>query len=229
MNNSWVIGHTYTIAGTIIHGDERGRSIGFPTANIDIPANGPEDGVWAGTIQIHPEFDGPTYLTAVSIGTRPTYYSSGIRLLEAHIINFEGDLYGATAEVSLLHFIRGQAKFQDTKKLIEQINRDVSNVKDWANNLESSNLSNKKSKSDTSRGNNIRRTNPTINNEIDRVQLNKIRIQARGERRNEAIFNALDRRQPEVALTHEWLSEETGIPVQYLLWKYPDLGVLSQT
>src|SRR5690349_13767408 len=86
--------------GVVEHGDARGREIGFPTANISLAHDGIPDGVWVGTVRIDPEAGGKTYLAAVSMGRRPTYYRKGIRLLEAHLLDFNGDMYGRTVEVT---------------------------------------------------------------------------------------------------------------------------------
>ena len=90
------------IEGFVEHGDERGRRLGFPTANLhDVSAVG-LDGVYAATFQIDPANDGPRYVAAVSVGRRPTYYGRhGVRLLEAHVLDFHGDLYGRRVRVEL--------------------------------------------------------------------------------------------------------------------------------
>ena len=85
--------------GTVEHGDRRGRELGFPTANVAVPAQVclPADGVYGGTFR---GADGVVRLAAISLGTRPTFYDeTGMLLLEAHVLDFDGDLYGQPAAV----------------------------------------------------------------------------------------------------------------------------------
>lgn len=108
--------------GVVESGDRRGRTIGFPTANVPFESNDRFDGVWAGWVDI----DGERHLAAVSIGHRPTFYGSdGFRLLEAHLIDFGGDLYGRTITVTLWQLIRNQVRFESVDQLVDQLRRDV--------------------------------------------------------------------------------------------------------
>lgn len=220
----WKVDKTFTITGTIIHGDERGITIGFPTANIAIPESGPEDGVWAGIFKIDPDENGAEYITAISVGTRPTYYSAGIRLLEAHLLDFEGDLYDKVAEVSLMHFIRGQVKFTDSDQLISQIKSDVVAVREWAK-LEGPNsflgqpISGAGTLKSLWRGR-FRTAG------LDKVERNRLRIQEREKRRNALLHSSIRQLPTGQILTYEWLSTQSGIPIDYLKWKHPDLNSL---
>ncbi|MFD9661308.1 3,4-dihydroxy-2-butanone-4-phosphate synthase [Rhodococcus sp. NPDC059968] len=112
------------IVGTVVHGDQRGRELGFRTANLELEdSNSVADGVWAGCCTL---FDGSTAIAAISIGRRPTFYGrSGIRLLEAHLLDFDGDLYGATLEVHLHHWMRGQVTFASKEELVAALAADV--------------------------------------------------------------------------------------------------------
>lgn len=118
-------------AGIVERGDARGRELGFPTANISVPHADIPDGVWAGTVQVEPSIHGKTYLAAVSIGRRPTYYRKGSRLLEAHLLDFNSNLYGLTVLVTLHVHIRPQRRFRTTEELVAQIEDDVNHVRSW--------------------------------------------------------------------------------------------------
>jgi FAD synthase len=117
------------VTGAVEHGDERGRELGFPTANLAIEDGGARDGVWAGQVTLE---DGQAYGAAVSIGRRTTFYGrAGVRLLEAHLLAFSGDLYGQQISVDLRHLLRPQRRFGDVGELIEQIGRDVEDARAW--------------------------------------------------------------------------------------------------
>lgn len=125
--------HSYfQITGEVDHGDQRGRLLGFPTANIAIPQSGVRNGVWAGTVHFGSQNRRSLYVAAVSIGDRPTYYARGQSLLEANLLDYSGDLYGQTLVVTLRTFIRPQRRFAGTPQLVEQIQDDVARVRDWA-------------------------------------------------------------------------------------------------
>jgi FAD synthase len=95
------------IAGTVEHGDQRGRELGFPTVNLPIEEGIVGDGVWVGTVTLG---DGSAYAATVSVGRRVTFYGrNGFRLVEAYLLDFSGDLYGQWADVrnrrALLSFV----------------------------------------------------------------------------------------------------------------------------
>ncbi|WP_432493084.1 riboflavin kinase [Kineococcus gypseus] len=117
------------VAGVVEHGDARGRTLGFPTANVAVPAHGLRDGVWAGTVQVGQD----VHVAAVSVGHRPTYYGrEGARLLEAHLLDFSGDLYGREVLVRLHVRLRPQRRFSGSADLVEQLHRDVADTRTWA-------------------------------------------------------------------------------------------------
>ncbi|MFD1210508.1 riboflavin kinase [Arthrobacter sp. GCM10027362] len=122
----------FQITGVVGHGDQRGRLLGFPTANIAIPHSGVHNGVWAGTVHLGPQNRRSLYVAAVSIGERPTYYARGQSLLEANLLDYSGDLYGQTVMVTLHTLIRPQRKFAGTSELVDQIQDDVASVRNWA-------------------------------------------------------------------------------------------------
>ena len=119
------------VRGTVEHGDERGRELGFPTANIALrdQAGSIGDGVWAGWIR---RADGTHLPAAISVGRRPTYYGAdGYRLLEAHILDFTGDLYGETLVVWLGSHLREQQKYASAEDLITALKSDIAAAAQW--------------------------------------------------------------------------------------------------
>lgn len=118
------------IEATVEHGDQRGRLLGFPTANIPLDNEAVEDGVWGAIVRIEPDRWVPA---AVSIGRRRTFYAeAGQRLLEAHLLNVNEDLYGRRIRVELATRIRAQRTFDSVQALTEQLHRDVQKVHDWS-------------------------------------------------------------------------------------------------
>ncbi|MFI6934738.1 riboflavin kinase [Streptomyces sp. NPDC050287] len=118
------------IEGPVEHGDRRGRELGFPTANLVLGDDeSVSDGVWAGLVRLP---DGATYGAAVSVGRRATFYGrDGIRLLEAHLLDFSGDLYGQWLRVRLEHKIRPQRRFSDVEALVERMHQDIADTRLW--------------------------------------------------------------------------------------------------
>jgi FAD synthase len=117
------------VEGIVVEGDHRGRELGFPTANLE-PADGrgcPEDGVYAGFVI---RSDGTRHVSAISVGRRPTYYDDDGRLVvEAHLLDFDDDLYGERLIVHIGQFIRGQLRFSSVEDLREKISEDVAAVR----------------------------------------------------------------------------------------------------
>lgn len=120
---SQMLGRTYSLAGRVIHGDEQGRRIGFPTANLEVSGLVvPPDGVYAAAVIVRNE----RYQAVVNIGVRPTLQSpEPRRQLEAHLLDFSGDLYGKDLEIVFLKKVRDEQKFSDLGALGEQIARDI--------------------------------------------------------------------------------------------------------
>jgi riboflavin kinase/FMN adenylyltransferase len=116
------------LEGIVVTGDRRGRELGFPTANVEVTAiELPEDGVYSGWFE---RPDGARYRAAISVGTRPTYYrDGGGRLVEAYLLDFDGDLYGELVRVGVGAKVRGQVRFETSDELIEQMRRDVEAVR----------------------------------------------------------------------------------------------------
>jgi riboflavin kinase/FMN adenylyltransferase len=124
-----LLGRSPSVRGVVEHGDQRGRTIGFPTANVAVAGDVqlPADGVYGGWY-VRP--DGRRMRAAISVGRRPTFYEeSGLLLVEAHLLDFDGDLYGEHAEVVFDEWIRGQVRFAGPDELVAQLRRDVDRVR----------------------------------------------------------------------------------------------------
>ena len=122
---SLLLGRLHQVRGVVVHGDERGRLLGFPTANLAVPSTiaVPADGVYAGWY-VRP--GGSRLPAALSLGRRPTFYErEDTSLLEAHVLDFDGDLYGEEARVEFADRIRGQVRFETVEALVEQMGSDV--------------------------------------------------------------------------------------------------------
>jgi riboflavin kinase/FMN adenylyltransferase len=120
-----LLGRPHELAGIVEHGDQRGRQIGFPTANVAIAGDLqlPADGVYAGEYE---RPDGSVHAAAISIGRRPTFYAdNGLLLVEAHLLDFDDDLYGEHARVRVATWLRGQTRFGSVDDLRAQLARDV--------------------------------------------------------------------------------------------------------
>jgi riboflavin kinase / FMN adenylyltransferase len=123
-----LLGRPHEMRGTVELGDQRGRTLGFPTANLAIPSSLviPAEGVYAGRFV---GADGLARPAAISLGRRPTFYRDGVELLEAHLLDFGGDLYGQPARVQFLARLRPQRRFDDVHDLVAQLHRDVEAVR----------------------------------------------------------------------------------------------------
>lgn len=119
----------HEVRGVVETGDRRGRALGFPTANVAVPERVclPADGIYAGTFQAE---DGVVRPAAISLGRRPTFHEHAPRsLLEAHVLDFDGDLYGQRARVRFVERLRGEERFDTIDALVEQIRRDCAEAR----------------------------------------------------------------------------------------------------
>lgn len=122
------LGRTYSMAGVVVRGEGEGRKIGFPTANVTYPTwlQIPGDGVYAGVAMID---EGPSLRrAAISVGARPTY-GGAERVVEAHLSDYDDDLYGHDLRLFFVNRIRGQVAFDSVDDLGEEIERDVDRVR----------------------------------------------------------------------------------------------------
>jgi riboflavin kinase/FMN adenylyltransferase len=130
-----MLGDPFELRGPVVHGDARGRTLGFPTANL-VPAEGyvcPGHGVYACRASIgdgpDPELRVPA---AVSIGVRPQFDTGRQELVEAYLLDFEGDLYGAPLRLEFVARLRGERRFPSVDALVEQMGRDVDRTRELA-------------------------------------------------------------------------------------------------
>jgi riboflavin kinase / FMN adenylyltransferase len=123
-----LLGHAPAVRGVVVRGEQRGRTLGFPTANLSPRLEGfiPADGVYAGWLTV----DGQSLPAAVSVGNNPTFAGVPERQVEAHVLGRDLDLYDSEVEVSFVSRIRGMEKFEGVEALIEQIGRDVGRARD---------------------------------------------------------------------------------------------------
>ena len=121
-----LLGRPHEVRGTVGHGDGRGGpELGFPTANVAVPAEIqlPGDGIYAGWYE---RPDGAVHAAAISLGRRLTFYEDGgDLLLEAYLLDFDGDLYGERAKVRFVTRLRGEQRFDSVDALIAQMGQDV--------------------------------------------------------------------------------------------------------
>jgi riboflavin kinase / FMN adenylyltransferase len=117
-----LLGHRYELCGIVVEGDRRGRTIGFPTANLAVDERlaVPADGVYAAWAVVHEDL----HPAVVNIGVRPTF--DGVRrTVEAHLLDFDGDLYGKGVALRFVARLRGERRFESIEALTGQINQDV--------------------------------------------------------------------------------------------------------
>lgn len=122
-----LLGRPYSVAGEVIHGDARGRQIGFPTANIDVWEAQvlPATGVYAGYAVI----DNERFPAVTNVGIRPTFEGQTVRV-EAHLLDFERELYGQTLTFEFVKRLRGERKFDGIAALMAQIQQDITHARD---------------------------------------------------------------------------------------------------
>lgn len=213
--------------GRVVQGAKRSRALGFPTANIEGGTLGLEsvyagrvglEGVYAGTLELQAGPNQRKYVTAVSIGRRPTLPGSRDQLvLEAHILDFTVDLYGRDVRVELHTRLRPQFRYVDTPTLKRQLHLDVQATRAWAlaNGLEYLLMPpSDAAKSSELVSMNIR-SGPVIRRKNLRGAAKSAeRRQLREQRLEQAIDECHDRKR----LSPEWLAQRTGLPVGLARW-----------
>ena len=120
------LGHKYFVSGKVVHGYGIGGSKLFPTANLDVSDDKlfPKKGVYAGETVI----EGKKYVCVINVGTRPTFNDDCVKI-EAHIVDFSGNLYGKDITVYFNKFLRDIKKFDDLNQLKNQISKDIEDAK----------------------------------------------------------------------------------------------------
>ncbi|MCB1249078.1 MAG: bifunctional riboflavin kinase/FAD synthetase [Acidimicrobiales bacterium] len=124
-----MLGRAHEVRGVVGHGDKRARDLGYPTANVSVPDEIclPADGIYAG-LYVRP--DGTEVPAALSLGRRPTFYESQpFSLLEAHLLDFSGDLYDEPASVRFVARLRDELRFDRVEDLVAQIGRDCDDAR----------------------------------------------------------------------------------------------------
>ncbi len=124
---SHLLGRYPTLAGKVVSGARRGQDLGFPTANLAvneqmmIPANG----IYA----VRARWGTANHQGVVNIGVRPTFEDQGERIVEAHILDFSGDLYGQTLEIEFIERLRPERRFESAQALVAQMEQDVAQAR----------------------------------------------------------------------------------------------------
>jgi riboflavin kinase/FMN adenylyltransferase len=127
VNAAAMLGRPYGVEGVVAKGQQLGRTIGFPTANLALHNEQlPPDGVWV--VEVCSESD--RWHGVANLGVRPTIGDS-IRSLEVHLFDMSADLYGKILEVEFLHHLRAEKKFEHLDALRDQIGRDAATARDW--------------------------------------------------------------------------------------------------
>lgn len=126
---SALLGRPHEVRGTVVQGDRRGRQLGYPTANVVVPGEIllPADGIYAGWYR---RPDGSAHRAAISLGRRATFHPHAeASVLEAYLLDFDGDLYGERAAVRFVARLRDDARFESVDALVSQIDADVANAR----------------------------------------------------------------------------------------------------
>ena len=119
-----LLAEPFVLDGTVVHGDKRGRELGFPTANL-VPPEGyvvPGHGVYACRVRTP---DGTWYPAATNVGVRPQFVTGRGELIEAYLIGFSGDLYDQPVRIAFLERLRGEKRFESVDALVAQMHEDV--------------------------------------------------------------------------------------------------------
>lgn len=127
------MGYPPRLEGTVVAGDRRGRQLGFPTANLSfdyVPAM-PPLGIYVGRVAMPERHVGPDHPALISVGVRPTFHNDGHVLVEAYLLDFDGDLYGGVLTVDLLVRLRDELKFANVDELVTQMRRDEAEARAW--------------------------------------------------------------------------------------------------
>ncbi|MES1205673.1 MAG: bifunctional riboflavin kinase/FAD synthetase [Pseudomonadota bacterium] len=136
-----LLGRPFELTGTVSRGAGRGRSIGFPTANLRLEGDlVPKSGIYAARAHLLPDgtetagteaaATAPTFACALSVGTNPTFVRDGALTVEAHLLDFDGDIYGRRLRVVLAQRLRDECRFESVEALIGQIRADIAQTRE---------------------------------------------------------------------------------------------------
>ena len=125
-----MLGHGFFLRSEVVHGDKQGRRLGFPTANLKIEPGIvlPRPGVYYGEAKLEEDSYAEEYQAVINIGYRPSLHQSGGLSLEAHLLDFDRQIYGLKMELSFISRLRDERNFSSEEELIKQIKLDISNV-----------------------------------------------------------------------------------------------------
>lgn len=130
---SAVLGRLFSVRGVVVRGDQRGRKLGYPTANVPVSATStavPADGVYAGWLRRLDDDAAPWWPTAISVGTNPTF-TEVARQVESYVLDRDDlELYGVEVEVAFVQRLRGMVKFDSVDELIDQMRADVDTARE---------------------------------------------------------------------------------------------------
>jgi len=129
-----LLGRAYSVSGTVVEGDRRGRELGYPTANLafDAPVALPADGIYAvrvGWTDRSSAADRRSAPGVASLGVRPSFGEGGARILEVHLFDIDEDLYGLRLRVEFVRRLRGEKRFTSAEALIDQMDRDAARAR----------------------------------------------------------------------------------------------------
>jgi riboflavin kinase/FMN adenylyltransferase len=123
-----MLGRTYALDGPVVRGDQLGRKLGFPTANLDVSGRIlPPNGVYA----VHAKRAGQSHRAVVNVGVRPTVTGNLTQRVEAYLLDFDGDLYGQELEITFAQRLRDEQKFASLEDLKNQIASDIATARRW--------------------------------------------------------------------------------------------------
>jgi riboflavin kinase / FMN adenylyltransferase len=117
------------LSGEVTHGDSRGKSLGFPTANLAIweSLNLPKPGVYSGWAEVN----GMSIPAVTNVGFRPTFENKPAHpRVETHLLDYDGDLYTRRISISFVHFLREEKRFESVQALVEQVNKDIQEARE---------------------------------------------------------------------------------------------------
>jgi len=121
-----LLGYRFFITGEVMHGDKRGRALGYPTANLIMqPGFGLRHGVYAARAKIDDVWHG----AAVHFGTR-VQFGGGVPVMEAHVLDFSGEIYGTKLRLEFLSFLRGEQTFPSVEQMVGQMDQDVDKARE---------------------------------------------------------------------------------------------------
>jgi riboflavin kinase/FMN adenylyltransferase len=126
-----LLGAPFRVTGEVVHGDKRGRTLGYPTANLvpDARYVTPGHGVYACRAGVVGPDAEAWFPAAVNVGVRPQFVTGRGELIEAYLLDFDGDLYGQRLHIDFLRRLRGEKRFGSVDELVDQMGRDVEDAR----------------------------------------------------------------------------------------------------